>query len=154
MFDSQFALSRRAVIGGIAFSLTGFAAAAQPTTDRATKIRAWVARVLASDKIWPMADGRYLNFPGDTVDRKLVAAEHGGHRYVLAVVIPEQADGIILQGGVADSKVINLHRTGLRLRRISSARTINGHPSVWDGPDCERDFEAQLAYWVNTPVSL
>ncbi len=146
-------LTRRALLGGATLAIAGIGTVhGQTGSDQSAKIKAWVDHTLRAPDVPPMTNGRLLDFPADTVQRRQIGSTSDGVRRLFAVVIPSQRDGIILAAGDSKAKTFNIHRTGLHLRRVSSARNLGGELSRWSGHACDDDFREQVKYWVALPL--
>jgi len=146
-------LTRRALLGGGTLAIAGIGTVyAQPGSSQAEKIKAWVDHTLKGEDVPPMTNGRLLDFPSDQVVRKQIGIVRDGVQRLFAVVIPSQRDGIILAAGNKEKRTFNVHRTGLHLRRVSSARNFEGKLSRWSGPACDDDFREQVEYWAALPL--
>ena len=155
MSNWEFELSRRMAFGGVLLLAAGSEAVAQAVaeaSERSKKFQAWVDYVLKMDTISPMSNSTLLGFSTDIVQRKQVGLTKDGVQRLFAVVMPQQTDGIVIAMGFTGSKTFNVHRTGMHLRRVGSARAINGKVSSWSGAECNKDFEAQIGYWATLPV--
>jgi hypothetical protein len=153
MFDSRLALSRRTTLCGGALVFAGIgSAAAQSDLERIKKIEAWVAHIRTTPNQTPMSNGRILDFPTEQVQRKQIGLTREGVLRLFAVVTPYQRDGIVLAAGNSETRTFSVHRTGTHLRRVSSGRNLGGQVSRWSGPECDDDFQAQVAFWVALPV--
>jgi hypothetical protein len=70
-----------------------------------------------------------------------------GTNYHFAIVVPEVEDGLLLFRGTETPKWFVMHRTGRHLRRIISARNVDGNLSEWTGQPADRDLVSQLEFW-------
>lgn len=153
MLDLRSVLSRRAALSAGALMLAGIGSTrAQTALDRAENIEAWVEHIRTTPNVAPMSNGHLLGFPTEQVQRKQIGLTRDGVRRLFAVVTPGQRDGIVLAAGNLETGTFGVHRTGTHLRRISSARNDGGKVSRWSGPECDADFEAQIAFWAALPI--
>lgn len=147
-------VARRPLIFAGAMALIGVEPArAQVTPDQIRKFEAWVEFTNRDPETNPMTNGTLLGFSSEQVRRKQVGVTRDGFSNLFAVVIPAEQDGIILAAGRAEARTFGVHRTGTHLRRVASARNVNRVVSKWDGEECERDFQEQVAFWLNRPVN-
>jgi hypothetical protein len=153
MVGPRWAFSRRAALCGSALALAGIApAAAQTELERSKKIQAWMNHIRTTPNVAPMSNGSILDFKVEQVQRKQIGLTVNGVQRLFAVVTPYQRDGIVLAAGNPDTRTFGVHRTGTHLRRVSSGRNAGGQVSRWSGPECDDDFQAQIAFWVARPI--
>lgn len=117
------------------------------------KFESWVEFTNRSAEAGPMTNGSILGFATEQVRRKQIGDTRDGFSRLFAVVIPAEANGIVLAAGRADTTTYGIHRTGTHLRRIASARNVNRVISKWDGAECERDFREQVQYWLDRTLN-
>lgn len=147
-------IDRRPLMLAGVMAVMGLAPAhAQVTPAQRKKFEAWVEYTNRTQEAGPMTNATLLGFATDQVRRRQIGDTRDGFSRLFAVVIPAQANGIILAAGRADTATYGVHRTGTHLRRISSGRNINRVVSKWDGAECERDFKEQVQYWLDRSIS-
>lgn len=147
---NDIAISRRLLL---ASTLALMGGCAQAQDERVRKFKAWTEKVAASERITSMSNAKMLGFASDMVSRKQLGHTRDGVQRLIGVVVPEQADGIILAMGFEGSKTFNVHRTGLHLNRLASVRNLDGKMALWSGPDCDKDFQTQINFWIDLPIS-
>jgi hypothetical protein len=146
-------ISRRPVMLAGYFGFIGAGSAyGQVTPAHIKKFEAWVAHINKNQETAPMTNGSLLGFPTEQVRRKQSGIKRDGVNRLFAVVIPAQRDGVVLAAGNSETSTFTVHRTGIHLRRISSARNVSRNVSRWSGPECDRDFKEQVDFWLALPL--
>lgn len=152
-------LSRRPVIVGGALALVGGlvlpARAQGPERPSEKHLRAWIAYALGGTQ----AAGNFPDGPARAVGfaraQKLIAAiaTFNDIRFGLAVILPEQENGLIFYELHLPSRLFKIHRTGVHLRRLASARNNSANEWLtWAGADCDAHYAKLLAYWAKEKV--
>jgi hypothetical protein len=140
-------LPRRVFVLGAALGATTVGAAcAQSSRD--DKFRRWVNIAEYVTTTVPLKNGRLLGFPSEEVGGRQIGTSRGGVLRLLTVIAPHQPDRVILMTSDLAMTKYAIHRTDTHLKRVASARQIDGKASAWNGPECEADFTAQVNFWV------
>lgn len=144
--------SRRCVLTGMSLTLlsTTFAAHAQSSAPiTAQKLELLIDRALKGPNEARFGIGGTVGLPDRGVNARHASFQEKEVQFTLAVIVPRQADGLLLLSRHLATNVAKVHRTDTHLRRIASARIQGGIVSDWDGSESDADFAAQLAAWAN-----
>ena len=90
-----------------------------------------------------------LGFPqGVTVSTRQATRKAPNTNYYFAVVTPRIEDGLFFFKGTEKPFVYIMHRTDAHLRRVVSARNVDGKLSSWSGKAADDDFRSQINFWA------
>lgn len=152
---SNLGITRRALLAGGVGSLAlpglAWAQSPRPTPDKLDRM---INRAFENPNPVNWANPQIVGFSRGFRARSL-AFGAGSLAYHFHVADPRQEDDLIFFTHEPTSSYFKMHRTGMHLRRIASALNHSqqvGGLKTWSGPDCDADFEAQLAYWANKEV--
>jgi len=145
---------RRWVLIGTSLALlsTTVAADAQSSAPiTAEKLERLIDQTLKGANEARFGAGGTVGLPDRGANAKYASFEENGVTFTFAVIVPRQADGLLLLSRHLATNVGKVHRTDAHLRRVASARIQGGIVSEWDGSECDADFAAQLAAWAKRP---
>ena len=90
-----------------------------------------------------------LGFPaGATVSTRQATRKAPNTNYYFAVVMPRIENGLFFFKGTEKPYVYIMHRTDAHLRRVVSARNLDGKLSAWSGKAADDDFRSQINFWA------
>lgn len=138
------------IAAAIAALFVGIGAAdaqSRPTQDQ---LKRMAAQALADPETIKFARPQILGFDQPVITHQL-GYESGDMVYYFAITKPRLQDGLIFFSHQKSTNFFRMHRTDTHLRRVASARNNMENDAgltVWAGPDADKDFAAQLAYWA------
>ncbi len=144
-------MPRRSVLIGASFALLSPIAAAHAQSSApitAENLERLIDRTLKGSNEQRFGAGGTVGLPDRGANAKYASFEENGVTFTFAVIVPRQADGLLLLSRHLATNVGKVHRTDTHLRRVASARIQGGIVSEWDGAECDADFAAQLAAWA------
>ncbi|MBV9832892.1 MAG: hypothetical protein JO055_00710 [Alphaproteobacteria bacterium] len=142
-------LPRRIFVLGAAMGVAT-AGAARAQSSHEDKFRRWVHLAEYVTITVPLKNGLLLGFRYDEIGGRQIGTTRGtsGAVRTLTVIAPHQPDRVILMTSDFAKTKYAIHRTDTHLKRVASARQIDGKASAWSGPECEADFAAQVDFWI------
>ena len=114
----------------------------------ADKLKELIALALAEPDETPLSRPAILVLGEVPLTTKSIERTPPGEKYGFMVIIPQRDDGLIFFRGKDKPLFFAIHRTGSRMKRVSSAKNRDGKLEVWAGADADKDFATQLAFWA------
>lgn len=135
-----------AVIVALFASVGDARAQTRPSADQLDRM---ATQALADPATVKFARPQILGFDQPVITHQ-IGYESGDMVYYFAVTRPRLQDGLVFFSHQKSTNLYRMHRTDTHLRRVASARNnmqSDAGLTVWAGPEADRDFAAQLAYW-------
>jgi len=150
---------RRSLLIGLSTSLVGLALPAHALELTTSKVEQIIQLALKKQKTTPLSRADILGFTEERLTTKSIEISVLRNKHGFMVVIPQQADGLVLFATQSTGKPLSaegankplsfgIHRTGKDLTRIASALNQGGTLVQWSGPEAEHDFAEQIAFWA------
>lgn len=139
------------IAAAIAALFAGIGAPEAQTRPTRDQLERMATQALADPDTVKFARPQILGFDQPVVTHQLGYETDDGMVYYFAVTKPRLADGLIFFSHQKSTNFFRMHRTDTHLRRVASARNdmkTDAGLTVWAGPDADKDFAAQLAYWA------
>ena len=145
-------LTRRTALagGGMLIVAHGLPAQAQGARPSEELLQRLANRAIEESQKTRITRPQVLGFD-DAVDTHQLSITRENVTYFFAVIVPRVADGLMFFSRRENPRTYHMHRTDSHLRRVASARNFydqGGALKVWAGPDCDADFDQQLAVWA------